>query len=258
MKIFRFKRKDKALDDEFYLEDQQIITNEQSSLIKTTSPDDLSISLRAEMLPSSEIAPDLRKFRLSGFRPIRILALLGLLILVGVGWFFYVGPGRSILEQLLSGIAQESQAKKSVTPTMVKLTEAVLLPTYTVQTNSTSTRTLIPSPSSTTTVIPDTPTIEVSLTSTSVCLDVLTITLEDLGKTICVRGVIENYETRPSGFIIAFSNQPGSMYWVSYDLVWEIAKEGLCVEVTGEVMQIANSPVIVFGYTNLPQLCNNP
>jgi hypothetical protein len=45
---------------------------------------------------------------------------------------------------------------------------------------------------------------------------------------------------------------------VSYDLVWKPAKEGLCVETTGEVMQIANTPVLVFGYQNLPQICSTP
>jgi hypothetical protein len=103
-----------------------------------------------------------------------------------------------------------------------------------------------------------TPTIEPSPTSVSGCVDVLTITMEDMGKILCVRGVIESFEARQSGFLIAFSNEKGAMYWVSYDLVWEPAKKGLCVEVTGEVMQIANTPVIVFGYPNLPVVCASP
>lgn len=258
MKLFRFKRKNKALDEESDLEDQQFISRDQSSPSNQLSPEELSVSLRAEMLPSSEVAPDLRKFRFAGFNPRKLLAVLGMIILLGMGWFFYAGPGRPVLESLLFGLVKESQTNSVMTPTLANETEIVVVPTKTVQVVSTSTRTPLPQPSATAIASLDTPTVEPSSTTASDCVDVLTVTLEDLGKTLCVRGIIENFEARPSGFLIAFSNEPGSMYWVSYDLVWEPAKKGLCVELTGEVMQIADSPVIVFGYANLPQICPSP
>jgi hypothetical protein len=204
----------------------------------------------------------MRKFRSARFSPRKLVAILGFIILIGVGWFLYAGPGRPLLEEVLLRLMPEPQAVVPAASTVSIDTETAVVPTNTVRAMNTPTRTPRPEPSATTVavVIMGTPTSEAlaSPTTASGCIDVTTITLEDLGKTLCVRGVIENFEARPTGFIIAFGNEKGSMYWVSYDLVWEPAKKGLCVEVTGEVMQIASSPVIVFGYQNIPVICAAP
>jgi len=261
MKNFRFKRKDKTAGEEFGLE-------EQAGSSAPSTPDDLSVSLRAEMLPASEISPDLGRSRFSSISPLKIGALLGFLLLLGLGWLFSVGPGRPVLEKVLSGLVREPQTQMTATPTIPIKTEVAIVPTETVRAENTPTRTPRPLPSATAAVATEAmasetpasekPTSAPSPTTASGCVDVLSVTVEDVGKTVCVRGEILSFEARPSGFLIAFSNQSGAMYWVSYDLVWAPAKEGLCVEVTGEVMQIANSPVLIFGYQNLPQICTTP
>jgi len=260
MKYFRKKPRTDSSDLESSPEDQFLSSKEQPASGSSSTPDDLSVSLRADMLPASNISPDMRKFRTTRISPRKLGAVLGFIILIGMGWLFYAGPGRPVLEQVLSVIARQPQTVVPATPTIFTATEVAAVPTNTVRAMNTPTRTPLPLLSSTVAVILDTPTSEPlpSTTQASGCLDVLTITLADVGKTLCVRGVIENFEARPSGFLIAFSNQKGSMFWISYDLVWEPAKKGLCVEVTGEVMQIASSPIIVFGYQNLPEICSNP
>ena len=210
------------------------------------------------MLPGSDIKPELRRFR--SFRPnkITLRVMLLLLIFIGVGWLFYLGPGRPVLEGILNNLVQNIQPKPLVTMVVTNPTQVLIEPSPTSRPLSNSTPTPRPLSTATPTPIPDTPTVEASPTIESGCVDVLTITLEDVGKTLCIRGIIQNFETRPSGFLIAFSSQRGAMYWISYDLVWMPAKEGLCVENTGEVMQIANSPVLVFGYQNQPSICSLP
>ena len=258
MKYFRRKTKTNALDGETNLEDRSLRSREQPLSGTNSLPEDLSVSLRAEMLPASEISPDMRKFRTTRFNPRKLVAVLGFIILMGVGWFFYAGPGRPVLESVLSALARQPQLSVTATPTIPVQTEIVVASKITIRPSNTPTRTPFLSPSATLAAVLSTPTIEPSPTSVFGCVDVLTITMEDVGKTLCVRGVIEYFEARQSGFLIAFSNEKGAMYWVSYDLVWEPAKKSLCVEVTGEVMQIANTPVIVFGYTNLPVVCASP
>ena len=260
MKLFRKKNKADSSSIDSNLEERLEPSADRHAAAPNSPNNDLSVSLRAEMLPSSAISPDVEAARFSKFNPRKLLAVLGFIILLALGWFLYAGPGRPALEQVLSGIINQPKTVLPATPTPVISTEVAAVPTNTVRVVHTPTRISLPLPSATASVIQDTPTSEVlpSETPSSDCVDVLTITLEDVGKTLCVRGVILNFEERTSGFLIAFSNQEGAMFWVSYDLVWLPAKEGLCVEVTGEVMQIANSPVIVFGYHNLPVICSTP
>ena len=260
MKYFRKKSKSNEPEDINNLADQIPNSREQSLSDSSGSANDLSVSLRAEMLPSSNISPDMRKFRTVRFSPRKLVAVLGFVILIGLGWFFYAGPGRPILESVLSSLARQPQTVASATPASVAVAEATAVPTRTVRVPNTPTPTPLPLPSATEAVILDTATSvpSPSPTTASGCVDVLTISTDDVGKTLCVRGVIESFEARESGFLIVFSNQKGAMYWVSYDLVWEPATKGLCVQVIGEVMQIASSPVMVFGYHNLPEICPNP
>ena len=246
----RFSKRNQDLESDIVNEQR-----DQAKPLNKSTPDDLSVSLRAEMLPSSDIRPDLRKFRSFRPSPLTIRALLLLLLIIFLGWFLYFGPARPLLDNTLSGLMSRLQPDTTIQPT-----HSIVSPVTQTATDvaSTATPTIRVSSSPTATGVKNTPTSRPSETAKNECVDVLTVTLNDVGKTLCVRGMILNFENRPSGFLIAFSAQRGSMYWVSYDLVWEPAKEGLCVETMGEVMQIANSPVLVFGYKNLPQICVTP
>lgn len=258
MKDLLFSRKHKKPQENDEAEDQALGSKKKGATSSATNPDELSVSLRAEMLPSSEIAPDLAKFRWSALSPLKIGAIIGLIILLGLSWIFSAGPGRPILEDALAGMLRVTEPTITPTAPVVFETEVVFLPTKTVRATNTPTITPRPIPTATETVVVDTPTSEPTPKSVTDCVDVLAVTIEDVGKTMCVRGVILNFEERPSGFLMAFSNKENSMYWVSYDLVWKPAEEGLCVEVTGEVMQIADTPIIIFGYNNLPVICSSP
>jgi hypothetical protein len=263
MKYFRKKTKQDSGDDVLSHEESSFNYEAQSHTPSNAAADDLSVSLRAEMLPASKISPDLEAARFTGISLPKIGVLLGFILLLIAGWFLYAGPGRPALEALLAALAPEPQVAVPVVIATSTVTEAAPIPTNTVRAMNTPTRTPPPLPSATTlAAILDTPTTEPSPspspTEASGCVDVLTVTLEDVGKTICVRGEIQNFEARPTGFLIAFSNQKGAMYWVSYDLVWEPAKKGLCVELTAEVLQIASSPIMIFGYQNLPVICTTP
>jgi hypothetical protein len=259
MKNFRLKRKEKSLDEEFETEYLAQPSREPAPSNASPTPDDLSVSLRAEMLPASELAPDVGKVKWSRINFQKVGVILGIILLVCLGCLIALGPGRSMLETVLTNLAREPVSTVMATPTSPVKNEVVILPSETVRPTTMPTRTSRPLSTVTMTAAIDTPTLEPTGTvDSSGCVDVLAVTLEDVGKTLCMRGEILNFEARESGFLIAFSNERGAMYWVSYDLVWEPAKEGLCVEVTGEVMQIANSPVLIFGYQNLPVICTNP
>jgi hypothetical protein len=59
----------------------------------------------------------------------------------------------------------------------------------------------------------------------------------------------------PTNFMVIFNTEKGSFYWVTYDLVWSQAELDTCYQTTGTIDKIANSPILVFGYSNLPEPC---
>jgi hypothetical protein len=94
-----------------------------------------------------------------------------------------------------------------------------------------------------------------SLLAGTGCVNALTITLADIGQTLCVQGIILNLVQQSNASLIAFSAEPGAFYLITYDLVWNKGEEGDCIQITGKIQQLANSPVLVFGYQNLPEFC---
>jgi hypothetical protein len=83
----------------------------------------------------------------------------------------------------------------------------------------------------------------------------LTITLEDVGKTLCVQGTVIETVTKPNYFMVIFSTEPGSLYLVTYDLEWTQGEVDTCYQVTGTIDQIAERPIMLFSYRNLPEVC---
>jgi hypothetical protein len=177
--------------------------------------------------------------------------LLGLFIIIFL-IFLLAGPGRPALERNLAFLVHNTG---TFTPTSTN--SAVIIVT--------SQATIAPSPSSTprptrTPTQPATPTatislIEASFTPSSDCREALSITLADVGQTMCVKGTVIETVDRPNAFMVIFSDQPGSFYWVSYDMVWSQAKVDTCYQTSGTIQQIANSPILLFDYSNIPEVC---
>jgi hypothetical protein len=231
--------------------------DKRSEHSKSSSRDDippeyLGSVLRAEIMPADEVSPDrpslgsiLQRF---DFRRIGIIVLI--FILIGSGLVCLIGPGKPILEDSL--ISLKSRYSKStptkapsISPVVIETTQ--VLPTATIPMTKTPTRkppTI--TPTSDPTEIP---------TEVDSCVNPLDIKLEDVGKTMCVRGTIVGLEERDVGFIVYFSNERGVFYLVTYDFKWDQAEEGDCIQVTGEIQQLGNTPVLVFGWNNLPEFC---
>ncbi len=215
---------------------------------------DLGVRLREEMLPASEMRPD-RLRLLSGVRISRwrVLGFLIILVMIALGWYFIAGPGAPVLEKLLLNLAERAPAS---TETPVPVTATVV-----AEVVNTPTQPPMPTarPSATPTSLPLSPTptetVEVAVALDSGCVDALSVTLEDVGKTLCVQGTVLNTEEQGTAFLIAFGNEPGTLYFLSYDVKLEDLKSGVCVQATGEIMQLANSPVLIYGYTNVPEIC---
>jgi hypothetical protein len=179
--------------------------------------------------------------------------LLTLFIIIFV-WFMLGGPGRPTLENGLALLIH-----KDATPTQAVVSSIVIptatrpqpskttLPTSTLRPTSTPTAWLV----ATRTSMPST----VTAISTPACRDALTITLADVGQLLCVQGTIIQTAERPNAFMVIFSKKPGSFYWVAYDLVWSKAELDKCYQTKGKIEQLGNSAILIFDYSNLPELC---
>ncbi len=218
-----------------------------------SSSSDMVNTLRSDLLASSEVEPAEESivhqinYKLIGG------VIIGFVIICLI-LYLLLGAGRNMLERSLSSLKSTlPTSTQQIMPTDVSVTETPRKPTSTSTRIPTSRPTntqiveLIASP----TQIPAT----VTPTSDSGCRDALTITLADVGQTLCVQGTIIETLARPTNFMVIFSTNKGSFYWVTYDLVWTQAELDTCYRTTGTIDQIANSPVLVFGYSNLPELC---
>ena len=218
-----------------------------------SSSSEMVNTLRSDLLASSEVEPAEESivhqinFKLIGG------VIIGFVIICLI-LYLLLGAGRNMLERSLSSIKSTlPTSTQQIMPTAVSITETPRKPTSTSTRIPTSrpTNTQIVEILATPTQIPAT----VTPASDSGCRDALTITLADVGKTLCVQGTIIETLAMPTNFMVIFSTNKGSFYWVTYDLVWSQAELDTCYRTTGTINQIANSPVLVFGYSNLPELC---
>jgi hypothetical protein len=218
------------------------------------STENLVTSLRSDMVLTSSTSPE-KKSILQRINLKYLFGILLTLFIIILVWFMLGGPGRPILEHNLV-LLVPSEATSTPTavvpvallpitpplPTKTPLPSATALPTYT------ATMRIIPSP----TIQPAT------VTPTSVlsaCRDALTISLADVGQTLCVKGTVIQTAEQPNAFMVIFNKKPGSFYWVTYDLVWSDAVLDTCYQITAKIEKIANSPIQLFDYKNLPELC---
>ena len=213
---------------------------------------DLGVRLRAEMLPASQASPRFKAYRKRIITPRRMLNLLLVLVLLGAGWYFGMGPGRPGLEKVLATLidlaAQSSKPTETPTPSMTPLPPPA---------SETPTPTTTRKPTATTAPVTPTPTPTPVYTNTpeSTCRDFSTVTLEDVGQDLCVQGTVINVVENEGNTLIVFSVDAGTFYLITYDVAWPDGTIGTCYQVTGEVMRLLSSPVIVFGYQNLPVEC---
>ena len=89
----------------------------------------------------------------------------------------------------------------------------------------------------------------------STCTAAVSVSLNDVGTTVCVQGIVRNAwrDDSQHAFFITFSDHEDAFYMLSYDWTWEI-RRGDCVRAAGEIDRLANSPVIVLGSQDL-QYC---
>jgi hypothetical protein len=214
-------------------------------------------SLRTDMVPSSNTEPA----KESVIKHENLKALVGIvlgLIILAFILLMLIGPGRPILEHNLALLAN-----KAATPTLTA-SSTHIPPTQIPPTQTPFPPTSIPSPSPT--IQPTkTPLIMNAATPTRItptmtptqpeCRDVLSITLDDVGKSLCTRGVVLETIANPTDFMVIFSYERGAFYWVTYDLVWSSAEVKNCYQIRGTIDRIGNSPMLVFDYQNLPEVC---
>jgi len=204
------------------------------------------------MLPASHASPRFKAYRKRIITPRRILNLLLVLILAGAGWYFGVGPGRPGLEKVL--VTLIDLARNTSAPTSTPLPSDTAMPLLATGT-PTPTATLRPTASATPVVPANTPVAAFTDTPESTCRDFDTVTLDDLGLELCVQGSILNVIEKEGNTLIVFSDEAGAFYLVTYDVLWSEGTIGTCYQVTGFIQRLLNSPVIVFGYQNLPTEC---
>lgn len=234
------------------IEDNNAGDKPQASNKEDIPPEYLGSVLRAEIMPASEITtdePGYRSFvnRLD-FRYVGIIFVI--MIVIGLSLVCFIGPGRPFLENsLLSLRDRYEQPTSTVRPTqIVQGSDATrVVPTQ----RSTPTITPTLGPPTLTATLPQTPT----STEEDPCKNAVDVSLDDVGSTLCVRGIITGMEEREVGYLIYFSDQRGVFYLVTYDLVWDEAEPGDCIQITGEIQLLGNTPVLVFGWNNLPEIC---
>jgi hypothetical protein len=200
----------------------------------------------------SNTSPEKKKF----FQRLNLKLIFGILLslfIIVLVWFMLGGPGRPILEHNLALLVHVNvTSTQHIVPSPVPATGTPLpsstpMPSPTIHPTHTPTVRAVASPTIRPTII--TP------TSVSVCRDVVTITLADVGEMLCVQGIVIQTIARPNAFLVIFSDLPGSFYWVSYDMVWSKAELDTCYQTTGTIKQIGNRPILLFGYSNIPEIC---
>lgn len=177
---------------------------------------------------------------------LNVIPYLLALSLIAYGLLYFLRTENGSSEEL-AGIpraaAQTTPDETQMTPTDVPVPTATIIPS--------------PSPTSlpTPTEVVPTATEELVEGADQVCVDALSVTAEDAGKTLCITGVVYQSQVKNDVFSIFFSKDWGNFYVLSYDRVWDKAVPEACIQMTGEIVMSGTIPVIVFGYQNELSLC---
>lgn len=230
----------------------------------SASTDRVVSILRADMVPASEASPARESItHRIDFK--RIFGIIIACIILGLLLFLLIGGGRSILEKRLGGLIDDRDMPTSIiTHTSVQVLQK------TIETlDITTSPTLIPTKIATLKIIASStpkitvfaPTIKPTLApiidtpEIASCRDVSTVSLVDVGQTMCVEGVVKEIIVNPTNYMIIFNTAKGSFYWVTYDIMVSKEEVDHCYQLTGKIDQIANSPILIFDYSNLPEEC---
>lgn len=77
------------------------------------------------------------------------------------------------------------------------------------------------------------------------------VTLSDVGKTLCVYGVVKHSTIRDGTLFLTFSNKNTDFFFVHYGGTWFEGVENNCAMAEGKIQQIGGSPVIVINQYDL-------
>jgi len=191
------------------------------------------------------------------------LTLIVVLLVLGGSLYLFVGPGQPLVKTAYKALQDLNSPVSRATP--FPTVTPTITPTSTPTLTPTATYTPEPSPTPVTTFPElDTPTPEITTTLVTSatpagpgdCVSALNVTLEDVGKTLCVSGVV--LRVSPQGnedYLILFSDEKGKFYFVSYGYKWPVANPGACVMATGEVKKLLSSPVMVLTMKSPLQAC---
>jgi hypothetical protein len=209
-------------------------------------------SIRADMLPATEEQPARKSIFQQENLKIAVGIWLGIVFLAMI-WYILAGPGRPIMERNLASLAdRKTTPTRTLSPSPFAATNTQSQPSTTPQPSAT----MRPTNTTVAVVITSPTSPPITATPTSIgCREALSITLADIGQTMCVQGVIVETITNPTDFMVIFSSEKGAFYWVSYDIVWSKAELDTCYQVQGTIDRIGNSPILIFGYQNLPEVC---
>jgi DNA-directed RNA polymerase subunit RPC12/RpoP len=215
----------------------------------------------------------------------RIFTLVLILLLLVLLGLLALGPGKPVLKKglnLLNSRPTRSPTslvmlKNTPTPagetpvkptspapraslTPVKPITPPATPTEAKLTNKT-TATPAPTQTETATASPTiTATLEPTFTATvpgpAGCVPALSITMDDVGKTLCVTGTVVFTLQSDTAFSIYFSNDDGYFRIVVYDRVYNDIKKGVCLKVTGEIKTLTGIPVMALGYNDVIEFCS--
>ncbi|MGA2820378.1 MAG: hypothetical protein ABSF61_06965 [Anaerolineales bacterium] len=95
-------------------------------------------------------------------------------------------------------------------------------------------------------------------TPAATCRSVQAITLEDVGSTLCVRGVVRAGIGTGGNYYVSFGTGANDFYMVGYDWPdWPGSgvNPGDCLQVTGQIEQVGSAPVMVVELPDLKQRC---
>ena len=222
-----------------------------------------------EDLFRSELYPDYSPLNRPAYIR-RIGLLLVLFALAASSWFCFIGPGSSVLENNLQKMAIQASVPPVFTFTPLETSSLTPKPSTTKipqsPTPNLHTKTSTTEPTST---LSDTPTTTIEPSPTPVpiqntptptsevagCVPAELVTLNDVGKNLCVSGRVFRTIDKSSSFIIVVVEEPQAFYFVAYDLKYEGLEKKQCVYATGEIRQLGINPIMVLSYSTPLQFC---
>jgi len=77
------------------------------------------------------------------------------------------------------------------------------------------------------------------------CLPFASVSLRDVGRDLCVYGIVWQEYENEQAYFVEFSRASDALYLVSYDFVFPDLDSGDCVTAEGEIDQLGDNPVMV-------------